>query len=100
MIKKITFVVLVCCILVSCGKKGDPEYKVLNKEIKMTAEMLNLLGCNKDNFKKLLKSMEYKITEKNNEIYFKYYPKRDFKKPNKKMVKESPFGILKNLDLN
>ena len=33
MIKKITFVILVCCILVSCGKKGDPEYKVLNKEI-------------------------------------------------------------------
>ena len=27
MIKKITFVILVCCILVSCGKKGDPEYK-------------------------------------------------------------------------
>ena len=27
MIKKITFVVLVCCSLVSCGKKGDPEYK-------------------------------------------------------------------------
>ena len=34
MIKKITFVILVCCILVSCGKKGDPEYKVSNKEIK------------------------------------------------------------------
>ena len=25
--KKITFVFLVCCTLVSCGKKGDPEYK-------------------------------------------------------------------------
>ena len=35
MIKKITFVILVCCILVSCGKKGDPEYKVLNKGIKI-----------------------------------------------------------------
>ena len=33
MIKKIIFVILVCCILVSCGKKGDPEYKALNKEI-------------------------------------------------------------------
>ena len=41
MIKKITFVILVCCILVSCGKKGDPEYKVLNKEIKMTTIIIN-----------------------------------------------------------
>ena len=27
MIKKITFIFLVCCLLASCGKKGDPEYK-------------------------------------------------------------------------
>jgi predicted small lipoprotein YifL len=27
MIKKITFIFLVCCLLTSCGKKGDPEYK-------------------------------------------------------------------------
>ena len=33
--KKITFVFLVCCTLVSCGKKGDPEYKDSKKgEIK------------------------------------------------------------------
>ena len=41
MIKKITFVFLVCCILVSCGKKGDPEYKVLNKEIKISTIIIN-----------------------------------------------------------
>ena len=41
MIKKITFVVCVCCILVSCGKKGDPEYKVLNKEIKIPTIIIN-----------------------------------------------------------
>ncbi len=35
-----------------------------NKSIKMTPEMLNLLGCTKDNFKKLLKKMGYKILEK------------------------------------
>ena len=28
-----------------------------NKEIKMIPEMLNLLGCSKDNFKKLLQKM-------------------------------------------
>ncbi len=70
------------------------------KEIKMTPEMLNLLGCNKDNFKKLLKNMSYKIIEKNNEVFFKYTPKKIFKKSNKKIVKESPFGILKNLNFN
>ena len=41
MIKKITFVILVSCILVSCGKKGDPEYKVSNKEIKIPTIIIN-----------------------------------------------------------
>jgi len=70
------------------------------KEIKMIPEMLNLLGCNKENFKKLLKNMSYKIIEKNNEVFFKYNPKKNFKKSNKKVVKESPFGVLKNLNFN
>ena len=73
----------------------------INKEIKMTAEMLNLLGCNKDNFKKLLKKMDYKITEKNGEVLFKYNPSKNIKKTlNKKTSKENPFGVLKSLNLN
>ena len=43
MIKKITFVILVCCILVSCGKKGDPEYKSLSKETKISTIIINKL---------------------------------------------------------
>ena len=71
------------------------------KEIKMVPEMLNLLGCNKENFKKLLKNMNYKIIEKNDEIFFKYLPKKNNKKSSsKKIRKESPFEILKNLNLN
>tara|TARA_B100000035_G_scaffold230179_1_gene198345 strand:- start:1447 stop:1572 length:126 start_codon:yes stop_codon:yes gene_type:complete len=27
MIKKITLTIVLCCMLVSCGKKADPEYK-------------------------------------------------------------------------
>ena len=27
MIKKITFIFLLLCLLASCGKKGDPKYK-------------------------------------------------------------------------
>ena len=71
-----------------------------NKEIKMIPEMLNLLGCSKDNFKKLLKSMNYKIISRENEIFFKYTPKKSFKKQNKKFLKENPFRVLKNLNFN
>ena len=70
------------------------------KEIKMTSDMLNLLGCGKDSFKKLLKSMNYKVFEKEKEIFFKYNPRKKSKKEGKKTVKESPFGVLKNLNFN
>ena len=70
------------------------------KEIKMIPEMLNLLGCNKDKFKMLLKNMNYKIIEKNNEVFFKYTPKKNLKEPNRRFIKESPFGVLKNLNLS
>ena len=71
------------------------------KEIKLIPEMLNLLGCSKENFKKLIQKMNYKIIEKNEETFFKYYPSNDKRKASiKKTSKESPFGILKNLNLN
>ena len=41
MIKKITFVVLFCCILFSCGKKNDPEYKVFYKEFEIPTILIN-----------------------------------------------------------
>ncbi len=69
-------------------------------EIKMIPEMLNLLGCNKENFKKLLKNMNYIVKVKNNEIFFKYNPKKKYKKPTKKIDKENPFGVLKDLNFN
>ena len=72
-----------------------------HKDIKMVPEMLNLLGCSKDNFKILLKYMNYNVTEKNKEIYFKYNPKKKQKKIfDKKKTKENPFGILKNINFN
>ena len=79
--------------------------KIINsnkeKEIKMVPEMLNLLGCSKENFKKLLKMTDYKIIEKNGEILFRYMPiKKDKKNFYKKTNKESPFGVLKDLNLN
>ena len=71
------------------------------KEIKVIPEMLNLLGCSKENFKKLLKNMSYKIIEKEQSIYFRYAPQKVFKKTfNNKNKKESPFGVLKDLQLS
>jgi ATP-dependent RNA helicase SUPV3L1/SUV3 len=70
-----------------------------NKEIKMTPEMLNLLGCSKENFKKLLQNMGYKIFDKTDETFFKYSPIKKSKKILlKKISDENPFKILKNLN--
>ena len=72
-----------------------------NSETKIIPEMLNLLGCSKDNFKKLLQKMNYKILEKDDETFFKYSPTKKFKKVTpKKALDESPFKVLKNLNLN
>jgi ATP-dependent RNA helicase SUPV3L1/SUV3 len=69
-------------------------------DIKVVPEMLNLLGCSKENFKKLLMKMNYKVFEKEKEIYFKYNPTKKLKKaPVKKVSKENPFEVLKNLNL-
>ena len=71
-----------------------------NKEIKLMPEMLNLLGCSKENFKKLIKKMNYKVVEKNEDLFFKYIPpKKSNKSLDKKINKENPFGVLKNLNL-
>ena len=72
------------------------------KEIKLIPEMLNLLGCNKENFIHLIQRMNYKTFEKNNELYFKYLPNknklRKFSKNNQ--LNDNPFKILKNINFN
>ena len=70
-------------------------------EIKLIPEMLNLLGCNKENFIKLLKNMNYQTYEKENNLYFKYIPsRRPSKRKNfKNEIKDNPFQVLKKLNL-
>ncbi len=70
-------------------------------EIKLIPEMLNLLGCNKENFLKLIKKMNYKSFEKNNETYFKYMPKKIHKRKYifQDKNKDNPFNILKQMNL-
>ena len=71
------------------------------KEVKVVSEMLNLLGCSKENFKKLLKKMDYKIYEKEKDLFIKYLPlkKKIKKKVDKKDYSNNPFSILDRLNL-
>ena len=79
----------------------NSDNKEKKKMIKMVPEMINLLGCSKENFKRLISMMNYKIFEKNSELFFKYNPPKKNKKIFlKKPNKESPFMVLKNLNLN
>jgi len=72
-----------------------------DKEIKLVPEMLNLLGCSKENFTKLIIKMNYKTYEKDNEIYFKYNPTKKINKVFKKIdSSNSPFKILKGLNFS
>ena len=71
------------------------------KEIKVIPEMLNLLGCSKENFNKLLKKMDYKIYEKDKEFFIKYLPSKNkmFKKQDKKDYSNNPFSVLNQLNI-
>ncbi len=82
-------------LLIFNSKKDEKE------EVKVIPEMLNLLGCSKENFKKLLKKMNYKIFEKEKEFFIKYVPtkKKIFKKYDKKDYSNNPFGVLNQLNL-
>ncbi|MDB4192673.1 helicase-related protein [Candidatus Pelagibacter sp.] len=77
---------------------SDPEK---GKEIKLIPEMLNLLGCSKENFKKLIEKMNYKTLERDKYIYFRYSPQKQIKKPFKKTISmNNPFKVLKNFNFN
>jgi len=72
----------------------------IENEIKLTSEMLNLLGCSKDSFLKLIEKMCYKTFVKDKEVYFKYIKSKNVKKnydfsSNKK---DNPFKILKHIN--
>ena len=69
-------------------------------EVKLVPEMLNLLGCNKENFLKLINLMNYNYYSKNGDIFIKYSPKK--KKIISKLktnVKDNPFNILSQLNI-
>ena len=73
-----------------------------DKEVKLQSEMMNLLGCTKENFLKLLVLMGYKYKERNKEIFFQYKPfrKKVFEKLKKVNKGDNPFNILNNVNFN
>tara|TARA_Y100000591_G_scaffold88213_1_gene74380 strand:- start:679 stop:3171 length:2493 start_codon:yes stop_codon:yes gene_type:complete len=80
---------------------SNKDFTKKNEDIKVIPEMLNLLGCNKENFVKLLKQMDYKTYEKNKDLFFKYSPSKKSYKTNKKNVNitDSPFSKLVELNI-
>ena len=68
-----------------------------NGSFKIDSDMINLIGCSKENFFKLLKLMEYKSKKNIKEEFFVYKPKLT---KNKKLItisKHSPFKKLSEL---
>ena len=75
-----------------------------NNTFKINSDMINLLGCTKENFYKLLKLMEYyprkDKDKKDSNEYFVYKPKfnkNEENKNSKKLSKNNPFGKLSEL---
>ena len=68
-----------------------------NGSFKIDSDMINLIGCSKENFFKLLELMEYKSKKNKKEEFFIYKPKLAKNKELKKISKNSPFKKLSEL---
>ena len=67
-----------------------------DKSFKINSDMINLIGCSKENFFKLLELMEYKSKNKKEE-FFIYKPKLIKNKKVEKTSKNNPFEKLSEL---
>ena len=70
-----------------------------NKMFKIDSDMINLIGCTKENFFKLLKLMEY-YPKKDKDEFFVYKPKfnkNKINKSSKKLSKNNPFSKLSEI---
>jgi ATP-dependent RNA helicase SUPV3L1/SUV3 len=67
-----------------------------NNAFKINSDMINLIGCSKENFFKLLALMEYKSKNKKEE-FFIYKPKLTKSKKVEKTSKNNPFEKLSEL---
>ena len=70
-----------------------------NRMIKIDSNMINLIGCNRENFSKLLELMQYKPKKvrETKEKFFIYQPTYKNNKVERKSNKNNPFGKLSKL---
>ena len=73
---------------------------IKSSKIEVVPKMLNLLGCSKENFLKLIKKMNYNVSLEKDKYFFKYSAiKRINKKNREKSKNDNPFAALKQLNL-
>ena len=70
-----------------------------NGIFELQSDMLNLLGCSKDDFKNLMLKMNYIVKNENDKIHFQYKPKKNTIKKMKYKDKSNPFAKLKNIKI-
>ena len=68
-----------------------------NYTFALDAKLLNLLGCRKDDFIQFIKSIDYNLITNQEEVKFKYNPKKIMVKKQKK--NNNVFSILENLKI-
>jgi len=70
-----------------------------NNIYELTNEMLNLLGCTKEDFTELMLQMNYTLIKNKEKVLFKYINKKKFSKKNNIKLSNSPFNELKKMRL-
>ena len=70
-----------------------------NNKFELTSEVLNLLGCSKENFKELIKKMNYRCVMDKEKIFFKYYPKKSKPTKNRPTTSNHFFDELKKITI-
>ena len=70
-----------------------------NNKFELTSEVLNLLGCSKENFKELIKKMNYRCVMDKEKIFFKYYPKKSKPTKNRTTTSNHFFDELKKITI-
>jgi len=70
-----------------------------NRKFKINAEMMNLLGCSKEDFYKLMDKMNYKKDKKEEDAYIFMGDDRIKKEKVKSINKSNPFSKLLSLNI-
>jgi len=73
--------------------------KTIDKKFKISSEMMNLLGCTKENFYKLIELMNYKKSKDTDTYYFSGDGKKNKKKTISNNRKVNPFSKLLALNI-